>query len=1067
NNLGLAYKSLAEYEQAIHFHEQSLAISREIGDRQGEANSLVGLRNAYHRLAESEQAFDFHEQSLAIFSETSERQEEANSLDNQGNASRGFAEYEGGIFSGILTRHVEANSLYNQGNDYYNLAEYEQAIDFFEQSLAVFKEIGDRQGEANSLNGLGAAYDGLEEYEQAIDLYEESLTIFKEIGNLHGEAISLYNLGNAYSSLEEYEQAIDLYEESLAIAREIGYRQQEADSLNNLGNVYYDLEEYDQAIDLHEESLAIAREIGYRQGVANSLQNLGNAYSDKEDYTKAKDYYQQSLIAFEELDNSNKKSSIAWVIHKLGETYNYLGDYEQGINYLQQSLEVFQELNDFNGEAWSFHELGIAYTFLTDYDQAINYNQQSLAIFEKNNDLNGRAWSLHSLGIAHMWLGDYDKAIDHSQESLAVFQEIKDRSGQAQALCLLGLINFYKGNWLKSINYYQEIFSSGDEQGYLREDIDNEYLEYLEYMKKLTVFYQNLSQLLEEADSSEQISDDEMRKLWESYIAEEPVESLTNFYESMLLLARNLDNPWGEAFLLDLTGYYLYNSQEEYDKAREAHQQSLEIYERIGDLRGQGEARKNLGLALFNSGEYAQAEAVLREGIEILEEVRKKLPDDDQKVAIFETQKEAYRVLQQTLVSQNKSEEALEVSERGRARAIVEILAESPEIESPDLREIQRIAKEENATLVEYSVISDSIEFGDWEHSTVESLYIWVVKPDGTVYFRTVDLPQDGLGELVKDSRESIGVTGRGINGQQGNFDNKLRELHQLLIEPIADILPKNEEERVIFIPHQELFLVPFPALQDTNDKYLIEKHTILTAPSIQTLSLVGQRQISTSELRGTEALVVGDPVTPKLGVGQDLQPLPGAKREAEQVTTTLKEQLTQEVKTLIGSQATETAIVKNMRNANIIHLAAHGLLDDISGVGSPGAIALAPSGKDDGFLTTTEIMEQFVTSGTPLKAELVVLSACDTGRGEIKGEGVIGLSRSIIAAGAQSLVVSLWKVPDEATAELMAEFYTNLYEEKLDKAQALRQAMLTMLNEGENPDPQDWAAFTVIGEAE
>ena len=112
--------------------------------------------------------------------------------------------------------------------------------------------------------------------------------------------------------------------------------------------------------------------------------------------------------------------------------------------------------------------------------------------------------------------------------------------------------------------------------------------------------------------------------------------------------------------------------------------------------------------------------------------------------------------------------------------------------------------------------------------------------------------------------------------------------------------------------------------------------------------------------------------------------------------------------------------------------------------------------------------MEQYgLPNTTPLQAELVVLSACDTGRGDIKGEGVIGLSRSLIAAGVPSLVVSLWKVPDDATQELMVEFYTNLYERKLDKAQALRQAMLTMLDGGENPDPVDWAAFTLIGEAE
>ncbi|NEP15253.1 MAG: CHAT domain-containing protein, partial [Symploca sp. SIO2C1] len=237
-----------------------------------------------------------------------------------------------------------------------------------------------------------------------------------------------------------------------------------------------------------------------------------------------------------------------------------------------------------------------------------------------------------------------------------------------------------------------------------------------------------------------------------------------------------------------------------------------------------------------------------------------------------------------------------------------------------------------------------------------------------------------------------------------------------------------------------------------------------LTAPSIQSLALTRQHRQRVQNLSG-EALVAGNPTMPQLRLGPNrsrLDSLQGAEREAEQVAAILN------TKALIGSQATETAIVQRMQNAKIIHLATHGLLDDINGVGSPGAIVLAASAQDDGFLTSSEIMERYgLPNTTPLQAELVVLSACDTGRGEIKGEGVIGLSRSLIAAGVPSLVVSLWKVPDDATQELMVEFYTNLYERKLDKAQALRKAMLTMLDGGENPDPVDWAAFTVIGEAE
>jgi CHAT domain-containing protein len=135
-------------------------------------------------------------------------------------------------------------------------------------------------------------------------------------------------------------------------------------------------------------------------------------------------------------------------------------------------------------------------------------------------------------------------------------------------------------------------------------------------------------------------------------------------------------------------------------------------------------------------------------------------------------------------------------------------------------------------------------------------------------------------------------------------------------------------------------------------------------------------------------------------------------------------------------------------------------LLDDFKGQGVPGAIALAPSGTgelNDGLLTSNEIFDM------KLNAELVVLSACDTGRGDITGDGVIGLSRSLISAGVPSVIVSLWTIPDAPTALLMTEFYRNL-KGNPDKAQALRQAMLTTMKQ--QPNPYKWAAFTLVGEA-
>ncbi len=179
---------------------------------------------------------------------------------------------------------------------------------------------------------------------------------------------------------------------------------------------------------------------------------------------------------------------------------------------------------------------------------------------------------------------------------------------------------------------------------------------------------------------------------------------------------------------------------------------------------------------------------------------------------------------------------------------------------------------------------------------------------------------------------------------------------------------------------------------------------------------------------------------------GEQLQQLDGSEKEAISVSSILK------TTPLIGAQADKKVVIDKMRSASIVHLATHGLLDKVNG-DIPGAIALT-----NGLLTSNEIFD------LKLKSDLVVLSACDTGRGDLTGDGVIGLSRAFAVAGVPSVAVSLWKVDDEATKELMVEFYQNWYEQRMDKAQAMRKAMLKVMKTYDKPS--DWAAFTIMGEA-
>jgi hypothetical protein len=425
--------------------------------------------------------------------------------------------------------------------------------------------------------------------------------------------------------------------------------------------------------------------------------------------------------------------------------------------------------------------------------------------------------------------------------------------------------------------------------------------------------------------------------------------------------------------------------------------------------------------------------------------------------------------LQEVLIETGQFSQALEVTERGRSRAFVELLdrglspqADQQDIEAPNIAQMRQIAAEQNATIVSYGIGRKMSEQTGRRELIDSEIWIWVVKPDGTVDFRRQDLQplaDQGLtietlisgsrcfGDRLCMLRSQSRRGDRGLSrsdSTNANVDPNLSDLHNLLIAPIQDLLPPTPDQEVVFVPHRSLFLVPFAALQDSAGRYLIEDHTIRTAPSIQVLDLTRQQRQTIS---GEGITIVGNPTMPK-GLAQ----LPGTEKEAQAIAAMFGAEI------LTGDDATQTTVTQAMKNSRFVHLATHGLLDGFGDDAQniPGAIALAPTEADDGFLTTSEILE------LNLNSEMVVLSACDTGRGTITEDGVIGLSRSFMGAGVPSVVVSLWQVPDISTSDLMIEFYKQL-QSNPDKAQALRQAML--INLEKYPNPKDWAGFTLMGE--
>ncbi len=907
------------------------------------------------------------------------------------------------------TRQAQADQLLEQGMQQYRTGQPTEAIATLQQALTLYQALADQPKIVKTLRNLGNAYYVMTAYPQATAYYQQSLALAQKGRDRAGEAAALGNLGVITVNLGDAAKATAYYQQALALYREVKDRQGEGQTIGNLAEIAYNKGDYPGAIAAYEQTIAIARELNDRQLEANSLGSLGVIY--------------YSL--------SNQTKSIA---------------------YSQQQLTIARSLNDRLGEAAALNNLGNNYYALGNYGQAIASLDQRLTISRQIQDRLGEAQSLGNRSNIYYDLGDYARAIEDAFKGLAIARAIQNPSVEASFLTKLGNLYYVLQAFPNAIEYHE---------------------------KRLTT-----ARATNDANSAE-IS---LTNLGNVYRSMGQYAKAIDYHQQALVLARQTNDKAGESTILANLGVE-YDEQGQFGQAIAAYRQALAIARAIQDPATEGLVLNNLGNTLFQTKQFADAETTLLAGLKTWESLRANLGNNDRnQISLFDQQARTYRLLQRVLVAQKKTDTALEIAERGRARAFVQLLARrlsgadsrstasSATVQPPTLAQIKQIAQAQNSTLVQYSILyEDSLADGKVKPREVE-LYIWVIAPSGNITFRQVDLrPLDKAGAsletLVAIDRERIGVRSRGLDlglrasaATRATKQSQSQQLYNLLIEPIADVLPNDPNARVTFIPQRSLFLVPFAALQDPSGKYLIERHTILTAPSIQVLALTHQQRVR-GEGRGVRsegrkrarALVVGNPTMPFLSAqngerAEQLASLPGAALEATAIAPLLGTQA------ITGDRATKVAIVRQMPQNRIIHLATHGLLEDFKGLGIPGAIALAPSGKDNGLLTADEILD------LNLNASLVVLSACDTGRGRLTGDGVIGLSRSFIAAGVPSLIVSLWAVPDASTAFLMRAFYQNLNRSP-DKAQALRQAMLATLKQ--YPNPRDWAAFTLVGEAE
>ena len=871
--------------------------------------------------------------------------------------------------------------------------------------------------------------------EQTIDKLQQALSVWRELGDQYWAAWSLSSIGVAYYRLSRYEKAIEHTEQALAIHREVKSRAGEAQALNNLGLDYDNLSRYEQAIGYYEQATAIYREVKDRAGEGRAFNNLGNAYDNLGRHEKAIEYYEQATALFREVKD---RTAEGIALNNLGISHKNLGRYEKAIEYYEQALAISREVKDRTSEGRALNNLGMVNRNLGRYEQAIGYYEQALAIHRevKNRTSEGRA--LDNLGIAYEKLGRYEKAIGYSEQALAIRREVKDRDGEVYSLNSLARAERSQGNLPAARTYIEEC------------------LKLAESMRSDLLSPESRASLLATVQSSYQLYTDVLMRQHQAdptkgfdALAVETSERQRARSLLDLLTEAHTDVRQGvDANLIERERTLAKQLNDKAQQLAQATKPEQAATQEVSQLETDLE-RAQVAIRKANP-RYA---ALVQPQPLKLTEIQAQLDADTLllEYALGEDRSYLWAITKDSLTSYELPK--AEIIDQS-ARQIVELLtarSTNKRGETAPQRQ-ERISQAEAQLPAAARGLSQAILAPVAAQLVNKRL---VIVADGALqYVPFAMLPEP---EFRVSSSESRVQTARPQNPNSKLETRNSKPLivkHEVVSLPSASALAIQRSELAGRQPAPKMLAVIADPVFDRSDSRF-------TTPATETGDKTLAQTITGDDARSIEHLAQKS--ADKSGVTTlrlVIPRLPFTRQEANQLMALAPKGSSFSAIDFQASRA--TVLDPALSQYRYVHIATHGLLD----TERPGLSALVFSMVDaqgrpqNGFLRANDIYN------LKLPAELVVLSACQTGLGkDIKGEGLVGLTRGFMYAGAARVVVSLWNVNDKATADLMTKFYEKMLKRGERPAAALRAAQVEMWKQRQWQSPYYWAAFTLQGE--
>ena len=944
-------------------------------------------------------------------------------------------------------RTLFASSIYktelDQAVTLYKEENYQESLSHIENALSVLA-YADKTDDFHELTKLAVdASFKVGAYDQAVFHQEKLLNTLDETTPMEERSDVLYRLGILYSRLEQFDLATQHLEQAIDLWTQAEELDRLAEGIATLGVVRENMGSYSEALKDFSRSFELYQEIGEIGDVATQYRRIGRIYYLRLGrYERARENYLAALDAYRELDNQHGEAE---TLFEIGLTYEKMGLFSEADRHYQQGKEIATILNNpfllatahlyLANTAWFQGQYQTAFQELTKAEKLADTAKDSqLTIMVKN-----------TRGLIYWTLNDLDKGLLHLKQAMKLAEEADIQTELASSLNNLGLIYRQQHNYVASLEYFEKA-----------KDIDVA----LNSQWGLGYDYRNIGISLLKLGKLQEAESNFIKA--EQTSAE--IKNIINWVKALLELG-NVNRDLGRA-----------------DKAMEYFQKTYELSKHYGIQEVEWRAAEGIADILQQGNKLQEAFQWYATAVDIVESMRASLKIDELRNSFQSNKLDLYRETITLLVEMKRPEDAFNYLERSRSRSFIDLLgnqkltlnnsadqaaldniselslrigalkAELASYETPPetlLKRFQETKSQHDEAILKLKQqnpgLSSFVSVDPLKQSDVEQLlepgvgllsymltkekgFVWLLQRTGTT-FHEIPVKETTVVDIVTRYRQAV--------QHLEPVDDELKQLYTILIQPIKSKL--SGVNYLGIIPDGPLHFLSFAALKD-EESYLVDQFPIFYSPSASVLKFTFAKR---QQKKATKVLAVGNP-----DLGNYNYDLPLAELEAQSIRWNYPD-----MDILTGSKATKEWLVDNISNYGIIHLAAHGEFDEFNPLFS--SLWLASERPDNRRLTVSEVF------GLEINADLVTLSACQTGLGKLEAGELIGLNRAFIYAGTHALVSALWRVDDLSTSVMMKHFYRNYV--TLDKAKSLRRAQLIVKKDF--PHPSYWAGFSLVGD--